>query len=161
MDEGGRRWNGGRYCKTYMRRGLVKPRRKKQLAPTCCICIGKQTAAGSLWLARKMNKIMKKKGKFRVEMQKSNGGAERGEGGKGQRGGRTVSCLTAGGWNVAEERAYERGFAVRFSHEGCKSSARKFRGSFFSVANGSFSSTYVSGPLLSGENLIARENYKR
>lgn len=84
MDEGGRRWNGGRYCKTYMRRGLVKPRRKKQLAPTCCICIGKQTAAGSLWLARKMNKIMKKKGKFRVEMQKSNGGAERGEGAAGR-----------------------------------------------------------------------------
>lgn len=58
---------------------MAKPRRKKQLAPTRCICIGKQTAAGSLWLARKMNKIMKKKGKFRVEMQKSNGGAEREE----------------------------------------------------------------------------------
>ncbi|KYN31781.1 hypothetical protein ALC56_13920 [Trachymyrmex septentrionalis] len=43
---------------------------RDQLAPARCICIGKQTAAGSLWLARKMNKIMKKKGKFRVEMQK-------------------------------------------------------------------------------------------
>ncbi|KYM77987.1 hypothetical protein ALC53_11675, partial [Atta colombica] len=41
----------GRYCKMYTERGLAKPRRKK-------------------WLARKMNKIMKKKGKFRVEMQK-------------------------------------------------------------------------------------------
>jgi len=45
----------------------------EKLAPARCICIGKQTAAGSLWLARKMNKIMKKKGKFRVEMQKSSG----------------------------------------------------------------------------------------
>ncbi|EFN70348.1 hypothetical protein EAG_11131 [Camponotus floridanus] len=84
-------WDGGRYCKTYMRRGLAKPRRKKQLAPTRCICIGKQTAAGSLWLARKMNKIMKKKGKFRVEMQKSNGaGGERGQGG------RTVAIYSMG-----------------------------------------------------------------
>ncbi|KYN01829.1 hypothetical protein ALC62_07301 [Cyphomyrmex costatus] len=46
------------------------PRSSPQLASARCICIGKQTAAGSLWLARKMNKIMKKKGKFRVEMQK-------------------------------------------------------------------------------------------
>jgi len=57
----------------YTERGLAKPRTEEtgeQLAPARCICIGKQTAAGSLWLARKMNKIMKKKGKFRVEMQK-------------------------------------------------------------------------------------------
>lgn len=69
----------------------------EQLAPTRCICIGKQTAAGSLWLARKMNKIMKKKGKFRVEMQESSGEAA-GEAGEGERGRpRTVSRLTAGG----------------------------------------------------------------
>lgn len=54
----------------YTKRGVSETETEEtgeRLAPTRCICIGKQTAAGSRWLARKMNKIMKKKGKFRVE----------------------------------------------------------------------------------------------
>lgn len=148
-----------------MRRGLAKPRRKKQLAPTCCICIGKQTAAGSLWLARKMNKIMKKKGKFRVEMQKSNGGA-----GRGERGGGAAERPHC---QLSDSRGMKRGgrtsireglccaiFARRVQIVGEKIPRLLFlRRSSPLAANGSFSSTYVCALLLSRENLIARENY--
>lgn len=62
---------------------------------------------------------MKKKGKFRVEMQKSNGGAER-----GAREGSRAAALSVV-WQQGMKRGgrtsiYERGFAVRFSREGCK-----------------------------------------
>lgn len=67
---------------------------------------------------------------------------------------------------MAEERAYERGFAVRFSREGCKSSTRKFRDSFFSVApprrgrsRERIILVYACVLLLPEENLIAHENY--
>jgi len=114
----------------------------EKLAPARCICIGKQTAAGSLWLARKMNKIMKKKGKFRVEMQKSSGGRT------GRP--RTVSRLTAGGWNVAEERAHEglccAIFARRVQIVGEKIPRLLFLSMFLAAhrPRGSFSSTDTS-----------------
>lgn len=124
-----------------MRRGLAKPRRKKQLAPTRCICIGKQTAAGSLWLARKMNKIMKKKGKFRVEMQKSNGAAGRGDRAA------ALSVVWQQGDETWRKNEHTRGallcdFRAKGANRRRENSAAPF--SPLLLANGSFSSTCVS-----------------
>jgi len=76
-----------------------------------------------------MNKIMKKKGKFRVEMQESNEGAGEIEG--AGRGGCTVSRLTAGGMKRGGRTSTRGALLCDFRAKGAKSSARKFRDSFF------------------------------
>lgn len=74
-----------------------------------------------------MNKIMKKKGKFRVEMQESNGGA--GELGRTRR----LHCQSSDSRGMKRGgRTSTRGALLcDLPREGCKSSARKFRDSFF------------------------------
>lgn len=76
---------------------------------------------------------MKKKGKFSSkEMQESNGEAgmrEERTGGEEER----PHCQPSDsqGEETWRKNEHTRGFAVRFSREGCKSSARKFRDFFF------------------------------